>query len=172
MVQDAVDVHLGVRRPASTVTVFDAVKAAMDEALARTRMALSRERMLLISRGTHPCRISCITVEQVRDVGCGFLRHRKLRCAIDGHLAWTLPNATGSRGDDVRALKLHELQPRTFLHPSRRTQLYRVVGSQSEEKARRRGMSSTADPSYRPWIAHENAECCPLGRHREAGIDL
>ena len=58
-----------------------------------------------------------------------------MRCAINGHLAWTAQHASGNRGDDFRALKLCELQPYTFLHPNGRTPLPCVLGIQGEEKA-------------------------------------
>jgi hypothetical protein len=58
-----------------------------------------------------------------------------VRCAINGHLAWTAQHASGNRGDDFRALKLCELQPYTFLHSNGRTPLPCVLGLQGEEKA-------------------------------------
>jgi hypothetical protein len=96
--------------------------------------------------------LQTITPEQIERVGKGFLCHREcklsfiydfrlteiaslVRCAINGHLAWTAQHASGNRGDDFRALKLCELQPYTFLHPNGRTPLPCVLGLQGEEKA-------------------------------------
>jgi hypothetical protein len=66
--------------------------------------------------------------------------HDSVRCAINGHLAWTAQHATGNRGDDLRALRLAELQPWSFLHPRGENKIYTVLGLQGEEKAGKRGM--------------------------------
>ena len=58
-----------------------------------------------------------------------------MRSVINGHLCWTAQNASGNRGDDFRALKLSELQPYTFLHPNKQTQVPCILGLQGEEKA-------------------------------------
>jgi hypothetical protein len=65
-----------------------------------------------------------------------------VRSAINGHLAWTVQNATGNRGDDVRALKISELQPYEMLHPNNVTPIFCVLGLQGEEKAGLKGMQS------------------------------
>ena len=106
-----------------------------------------------------------ITPEQIERVGKGFLCHCEcklsfiyvsylietallVRCAINGHLAWTAQHASGNRGDDFRALKLAELQPYTFLHPNGRTPLPCVLGLQGEEKAgAAHGMRTVCSPN-------------------------
>ena len=62
--------------------------------------------------------------------------------AINGHLAWTLQHASGNRGDDIRALRLAELQPATMLHPNNETQIPVIHGLQGEDKAGKRGMKT------------------------------
>jgi hypothetical protein len=78
--------------------------------------------------------------------------------AINGHLAWTCQNASGNRGDDLRALKLSELQPYMFLHPNMETSVVCILGLQSEEKAGRRGMKTVSPKSslvlYFMFIQH------------------
>jgi hypothetical protein len=51
-------------------------------------------------------------------------------------------NATGNRGDDVRALKISELQPYEMLRPNNVTPIFCVLGLQGEEKAGLKGMQS------------------------------
>ncbi|KAH9939892.1 hypothetical protein B0H21DRAFT_812429 [Amylocystis lapponica] len=160
-VQDAHDPTLAIKRPATTVHVYDAVKARMNEALTRARLGLipSEDAPDIIANTF----LAQVTDEQLRDIGFGFLKHRELRATINGHLAWTLQNGSGNRGDDVRALKLCEMQPYTWLHPNGETAVYSVLGLQSEEKAGGRGMKSTVNPTYKCWIAHSNPILCPLG---------
>jgi hypothetical protein len=67
-----------------------------------------------------------------------------VRSTIMGHLAWVMQHATGNRGDDIRALKLAELQPWTMLHPNGQTGIDAVLGLQSEEKAGKRGMRTVS----------------------------
>jgi hypothetical protein len=68
-----------------------------------------------------------------------------VRCAINGHLAWTAQHATGNRGDDLWALRLAELQPWEFLHPiSTETKIFTILGLQGEEKAGKRGMKTVS----------------------------
>lgn len=67
-----------------------------------------------------------------------------MRSAVYGHLAWTAQNASGNRGDDLRALKLAELQPAVMLHPNKDTAVPCVYGLQSEEKAGKRGMRTVS----------------------------
>lgn len=104
-----------------------------------------------------------ITQKQLDSVGIAFLKHRELRSVINGHLAWTCQHATGNRGDDFRALKLAELQPYTLLHPNRQTEIHAGLGLQGQEKAGRRGMRMTVNPSYSVFVAHNRPEMCPLG---------
>lgn len=59
-----------------------------------------------------------------------------------GHLAWTCQNATGNRGDDIRALKLCELQPHEWLHPDTQTGVKCILGCQGEEKAGKKGLKT------------------------------
>jgi len=65
-----------------------------------------------------------------------------VKATINGHLAWTMMNASGNRGDDIRALHLCEMQPYQFLHPNNETSVYAVLGLQSdqEHKARSKAM--------------------------------
>jgi hypothetical protein len=89
-------------------------------------------------------------------------------------------NASGNRGDDIRALRLCEMQPYTFLHPNKETPIFCVLGLQSEQKAGPKGMKTvcvaevtwstwliitfqTVNPTYTSFIAHRNPELCPLG---------
>ncbi|KIK06290.1 hypothetical protein K443DRAFT_3320 [Laccaria amethystina LaAM-08-1] len=74
-------------------------------------------------------------------------------------------NASGNRGDDIRALRLCEMQPYQFLHPNGETTIPAVLGLQSdmEQKARSKGMKTTINPTYTCFIAHRNPEMCPLG---------
>ena len=101
-----------------------------------------------------------VTTQQLEDIGLSFLEHRERRSvfvivkpadaaisisvkmAINGHLAWTCQNASGNRGDDIRSLRLSELQPYQFLHPNLETSVCCVLGLQGEEKAGRRGMKT------------------------------
>lgn len=67
---------------------------------------------------------------------------------IFGHLAWTLQNGSGNRGDDLRALKLAELQPTMLLHPNKETEIYSMLGLQGKEKAGKRGMKTVSNPAW------------------------
>lgn len=53
-------------------------------------------------------------------------------------------HASGNRGDDIRALRLCEMQLYTFLHPDGHTEVPSVLGLQSdmEQKAKRKAMST------------------------------
>lgn len=81
-----------------------------------------------------------ITPEQLEAVAKGFLMHCECKLysesscnvgliflivhsAIFGHLAWTSQHASGNCGDDLRALKLAELQPWTMTHPNQETDM-------------------------------------------------
>lgn len=65
-----------------------------------------------------------------------------VRSTVNGHLAWTWQNATGNRGDDLRALRLAELQPFEMLHPDKETEIDTILGMQGQEKAGRKGMKT------------------------------
>ncbi|KAJ7722698.1 hypothetical protein B0H16DRAFT_1737605 [Mycena metata] len=96
-----------------------------------------------------------------------------------GHLAWTAQHASGNRGDDFRALKLAELQPTVLKHPDKLTDIWAVLGMQSEQKAGKRAMRTVAfyvslararclplqghNPVYSTFIANAKPEMCPLG---------
>jgi hypothetical protein len=58
-------------------------------------------------------------------------------------------NASGNRGDDIRALRLCEMQPYQFLHPNGETTIPAVLGLQSdmEQKARSKGMKTVSNSS-------------------------
>ncbi|KAF4607636.1 hypothetical protein EYR38_001709 [Pleurotus pulmonarius] len=104
-----------------------------------------------------------VTEEQMAAVGDGFIQHRELRSCIYGHVAWVTQTASGNRGDDLRALKLAELQPWVMLHPNSQTAIECILGLQSEEKAGKRGMRTIINPVYTVWIAHRDPVHCPLG---------
>ncbi|KAJ7928710.1 hypothetical protein B0H13DRAFT_2311333 [Mycena leptocephala] len=176
--QDAADLTLAQRRPATTFIVWESVECRMDEALERVRNGLdeSTEDAPDILANTF---LAEVTDEQLQQIGYGFLRHRQLRLVVFGHLAWSAQHASGNRGDDFRALKLAELQPYAMPHPDGHTSVYTVLGLQGEEKAGKRGMrsvflpgrslvivliaSQVVNPSYSAFIANKNPEVCPLG---------
>lgn len=66
----------------------------------------------------------------------------QVRSTVHGHVAWTTQNASGNRGDDIRSIKLAEIQPYTLLHPDGRTQMTSVIAMQGEEKAGLKGMKT------------------------------
>ncbi|KAF9490446.1 hypothetical protein BDN71DRAFT_1490630 [Pleurotus eryngii] len=104
-----------------------------------------------------------ITPEQLEAVAKGFLMHRELCSVVYGHLAWTSQHSSGNRGDDLRALKLAELQPWTMTHPNQETKIQCLLALQSEEKAGKRGMRTVINPVYTVWMAHRSADLCPIG---------
>jgi hypothetical protein len=59
-------------------------------------------------------------------------------------------NASGNRGDDIRALRLCEMQPYEFLHPNGETAIFAVLGLQSdqEHKARSKAMRTVSTSIY------------------------
>jgi hypothetical protein len=61
-----------------------------------------------------------------------------------GHVAWTCQNASGNRGDDLRALKQCDLQPYKILHPNMETDIPCVLGLQDEHKATKSGMQTVS----------------------------
>ena len=67
-----------------------------------------------------------------------------MRVAIMGHLAWTLQNATGNRGDDTRAILLCQLQYHQLLHPNNETVLEGAVIVAHEGKTMRKTMESVS----------------------------
>ncbi|KAL1714102.1 hypothetical protein EV715DRAFT_295461 [Schizophyllum commune] len=160
-VQDAEDTTLALRRPATNVTVYDAIKNRMDEALDRDRNGLTEE-------GDAPDIVANTFLQDVGNpqlcgIGIAFLMHREMRMCVNGHVAWTLQNASGNRGDDLRALKLCELQPYTWLHPNKETSVFSILGMQGEEKAGKRGLKTKVNPVYTVFAAHRMPEQCPLG---------
>lgn len=69
-----------------------------------------------------------------------------MRSAILGHLAWTTQLASGNRGDDLRALKIAELQPYLMKHPlNDGTKVFTVLAMQGEEKAGLKGMKTVSE---------------------------
>lgn len=100
-------------------------------------------------------------------VGDGFIQHRErewygliicghelttvilVRSCVYGHVAWVTQTASGNRGDDLRALKLAELQPWVMLHPNGQTAIECILGLQSEEKAGKRGMRTVSQFCWR-----------------------
>ncbi|KAJ3752657.1 hypothetical protein EV360DRAFT_75166 [Lentinula raphanica] len=111
------------------------------------------------SRTSHTCDLTC------RYLTCGsrYLDLRVTKPAVLGHLSWTSQHASGNRGDDIRALKLAELQPHILLHPNRETAIFSILGLQGEEKAGKQGLRTVINPTYMTFIAHLNPEQCPLG---------
>ena len=71
-----------------------------------------------------------------------------MHSTLKGFLIWTLCSASGKRGDDIRALKLCELQPYTLHHPNNVTQIPAILGLQAEDKAGSRGMRTVRDHYY------------------------
>lgn len=61
-----------------------------------------------------------------------------------GHIAWTCQNASGNRGDDLRALKQCDLQPYQILHPNMETVIPTILGLQDEHKATKSGMQTAS----------------------------
>ncbi|KAJ3821428.1 hypothetical protein F5880DRAFT_1582041 [Lentinula raphanica] len=160
--QEAVDPTLRTKRPATSVTVWDLLKSRMDMALHRARSGLvPGEDAPDIIANTF---LSSITEDQIRHIGLnGFLMHREVRSTVLGHLSWTAQHASGNRGDDIRALKLAELQPHILLHPNKETAIFAMLGLQGEEKAGKRGLRTVINPTYTTFIAHLHPEQCPLG---------
>ncbi|KAF5370507.1 hypothetical protein D9615_010341 [Tricholomella constricta] len=160
-VQDARDPTLATRRPATSVYVYDFLKTIMDQALKNSHQGLiAGEDAPDIVANTFLAQLSDTTLDKI---GYGFLDHRELKATINGHLSWCMMNASGNRGDDIRALRLCEMQPYTFLHPNGVTEVPSVLSLQSEQKATRRGMKTTVNPTYTCFIAHRDPVKCPLG---------
>ncbi|KDQ24125.1 hypothetical protein PLEOSDRAFT_1079281 [Pleurotus ostreatus PC15] len=159
--QDAADISLARRRPATSVVVWDEIKTRMDIALKRAHSGLvPGEDAPDIVTNTF---LEDVSEEQMAAVGDGFIQHRELRSCVYGHVAWVTQIASGNRGDDLRALKLAELQPWVMLHPNGQTAIECILGLQSEEKAGMRGMRTIINPVYTVWIAHRDPVRCPLG---------
>ncbi|KAJ7198510.1 hypothetical protein GGX14DRAFT_374030, partial [Mycena pura] len=159
--QEARDPKLAQSRPALTVTVWDLVKSRMSQALQRVRGGLDEvEDAPDIIANTF---LHDITLEQLQEIGRGFLAHRELASALKGHLAWTGQNATGNRGDDIRALRLSEIQPYEMTHPKRKTRFFVVLGLQGAEKCGKRGMKTTINPSYSVFAPHKDGSQCAVG---------
>ncbi|KAF9031193.1 hypothetical protein BDZ89DRAFT_1064031 [Hymenopellis radicata] len=161
--QEADDRTLAAKRPAATTIVYDAVKSRMREALKRTLSAdgdPNAEDDQDIVANTF---LQQITDEQLSRISRAFLSHRELRITVFGHLSWVCQRASGNRGDDFRSLRLAQLQPYIWLHPDKSTQVFSVLGLQNEEKAGDRGMSTSINPVYTVFVAHRDAESCPLG---------
>ncbi|KIM35282.1 hypothetical protein M413DRAFT_32634 [Hebeloma cylindrosporum] len=104
-----------------------------------------------------------ITPEEIAQIGRAFLSHREVHPCINRHLAWTLQNASGNRGDGICSLRLAELQPGKMLHPNNETEIPVIFGLQAEDKAGKRGMKTTINPFMTSFIAHRRAEMCPIG---------
>ncbi|KAK7053211.1 hypothetical protein VNI00_003830 [Paramarasmius palmivorus] len=160
--QEASDVTLRSRRPSTTVTVWDELRARMDNALKKAREGLiPSEDAPDITANTF---LASITEDQIRIITLkGFLGHRELRSAVLGFLAWTSQNQSGNRGDDLRALKLAELQPHTFTHPNGESAIKAILGLQGEEKAGKKGLRTIINPVYTAFIAHNDPALCSLG---------
>ncbi|KAF9018376.1 hypothetical protein BDZ89DRAFT_1073960 [Hymenopellis radicata] len=171
--QEADDRTLAAKRSAATTIVYDAVKSRMREALKRTLSGAfsadgdpNAEDDQDIVANTFLQQITVVfrpTDEQLSRISRAFLSHRELRITVFGHLSWVCQRASGNRGDDFRSLRLAQLQPYIWLHPDKSTQVFSVLGLQNEEKAGDRGMSTSINPVYTVFVAHRDAESCPLG---------
>ncbi|KAJ7503960.1 hypothetical protein B0H11DRAFT_2222051 [Mycena galericulata] len=78
--QDAAIPSLAKRRPAASVIVYDSIKTRMDEALEREGNGLTPEEDApdILARTW----LSQVTEEQLKDIGFGFLSHRRLRLSL------------------------------------------------------------------------------------------
>lgn len=133
--RDAENPSLAHKCPVTSVIVWDAIKNWMDEALERVRSGLvPAEDVPNIIANTF---LAEVTQEQLDAIGLGFLQRCELRSVVNGHLTWTVQNATGNCSDDLCVLKLAELQPYTMLHPNKETAMFSMLGLQGEEKAGR-----------------------------------
>ena len=50
------------------------------------------------------------------------------------NLAWTMMNASGNQGDDIRALRLCEMQSYELLHPNGEAPIFTILGLQSDQE--------------------------------------
>jgi hypothetical protein len=101
--------------------------------------------------------------EQLKQIGYAFLSHQEckfmlklsvshfkiclvppVQSTVMGHIAWTCQNASGNRGDDLRALKQCDLQPYKILHPNMETIIPTILGLQDEHKAIKNGMQTVS----------------------------
>ncbi|KAF9018420.1 hypothetical protein BDZ89DRAFT_960176 [Hymenopellis radicata] len=176
--QEADDRTLAAKRPAATTIVYDAVKSRMRESLkANSKVHPNAEDDQDIVANTF---LQQITDEQLLRISRAFLSHRELRITVFGHLSWVCQRASGNHGDDFRSLRLAQLQPYIWLHPDKSTQVFSVLGLQNEEKAGDRWHVNgkrkprfpnykyliyfqSINPVYTVFVAHRDAESCPLG---------
>ncbi|KAG6908224.1 hypothetical protein DXG01_005696 [Tephrocybe rancida] len=159
--KDAEDPTLATQRPATTVYVYQLAKTRMDEALKNSYTYVTNaDDAPDVVANTFLAQLSEETLDKI---GYGFLAHRELKSAINGHLAWNMMNTSSNRGDDIRALHLSEMQPYEFLHPNGETSVPAVLGLQSAQKAALRGMKTTVNPTYTCFIAAQDPVKCPLG---------
>ncbi|KIM75214.1 hypothetical protein PILCRDRAFT_49321, partial [Piloderma croceum F 1598] len=159
--QDAANALLASTRPAATVYVWDLVKTRMREAIVRHRQGLipGQDAPDIVANTF----LDQTSEEQLKQIGYAFLSHRELQSTVMGHVTWTCQNASGNRGDDLRALKQCDLQPYKILHPNMETIIPTILGLQDEHKAIKNGMQTTVNPTYTAFIAHRNPIMCPMG---------
>ncbi|KAF5373795.1 hypothetical protein D9758_000952 [Tetrapyrgos nigripes] len=158
--QEAENPHLSLTRPAVTVRVYDLLKTRISQAWERLRNgSIDNMDMPDIVSNTF---LDKISDEQMNDVNWAFLKHRETRRAIVGHAAWTCQNASGNRGDDLRALRLRELQPWDTVHPTQGIPMNGMVGLQGEQKVKKHSMVSVNNPVYTAFINHRDPEWCPM----------
>ncbi|KAF8219526.1 hypothetical protein L208DRAFT_1382990 [Tricholoma matsutake] len=94
--RDAENPSLAHKCPVTSVIVWDAIKNWMDEALERVRSGLvPAEDVPNIIANTF---LAEVTQEQLDAIGLGFLQRCELRSVVNGHLTWTVQNATVSIG--------------------------------------------------------------------------
>ncbi|KAF6752308.1 hypothetical protein DFP72DRAFT_815521, partial [Ephemerocybe angulata] len=160
--QEALNPRIRDERRATSDVVWNAVKCAMDKAVKRVRSGMGGRPEDDADDIVHNTFLDHVSDDDLWRIGCGFLMHRNLRSVVNGHFAFCEQLATGNRGDDVRSLRLCEMQPYDMPHPNNVQVIKSVLGLQGEEKAGLKGMQSKVNPVYSVLIAHKYAERCPL----------
>ncbi|KAJ3527219.1 hypothetical protein NMY22_g9867 [Coprinellus aureogranulatus] len=160
--QEAYDPNLRDKRPITSGIIWDSVKTEMDKAVKRVRSGMDVGADEDVPDIIHNTFLDRMSQEDLKKIGIGFLLHRNLRSVINGHFAFCEQLATGNRGDDVRSLRLCEMQPYEMPDPNNVQMIPSVLGLQGEEKAGLKGMQSKVNPVYSVLIAHKLPERCPL----------
>lgn len=63
-------------------------------------------------------------------------------------------NASGNRGDDIRALRLCEMQSYELLHPNGEAPIFAVLGLQSDQEHKTRSKAMRTVSQQRDQINH------------------
>ncbi|KAJ3717335.1 hypothetical protein C8R42DRAFT_644596 [Lentinula raphanica] len=160
--QEAVDPTLRIKRPATSVTVWDLLKSHMDMALHCARSGL------VPVQSTVQHQEKYLQPKELRDTP------QKLRLPRLPKDSQRFPkifkatqHASGNCSDNVHALKLAELQPHTLFHPNKETAIFAMLELQGEEKAGKQGLRMVINPTYTTFIAHLHPES-----HQEDGHQL